>query len=118
MLRDGLPCRTLSAAEYDQHQRSRILRRLRKRAASLGFELVDLQGGFVMSAPRRAYSRSTRMECPGGGGRVGWQRQRAWIEVFSPAEITYSSGRRGWCAQVRANRSDTAPGPNQVSDCG
>jgi len=48
MLRDGLPCRKLSAAEYDQHQRSRILRRLHKRAAALGFELVDLQGGFVM----------------------------------------------------------------------
>src|SRR4029453_16942295 len=24
------------------------------------------------------------------GGRVAWQRQRAWIEVFSSAEMTYS----------------------------
>jgi hypothetical protein len=26
------------------------------------------------------------------GGRVGWRRQRAWIEVFSSAEMTNSSG--------------------------
>jgi len=48
MLRDRISYREMSAAEYDQQQRSRILRGLRKRAASLGFELVDTQTGLVM----------------------------------------------------------------------
>jgi transposase len=48
MLRDHTPYRECSAADYDQQQRSRILRGLRKRAASLGLELVDTQSGLVM----------------------------------------------------------------------
>lgn len=48
MLRDRMSYRDLSAADYDQQQRTRILRGLRKRAASLGFELVDTQTGLVM----------------------------------------------------------------------
>lgn len=48
MLRDRLPYRELSAADYDQQQRSRILRGLRKRAASLGLEIVDTRTGLVM----------------------------------------------------------------------
>ena len=40
------------------------------------------------------------------GGRVGWQRQRAWMGVFS-SEITYSSSPSGWPSQVRAYRSST-----------
>jgi len=48
MLRDHIPYREMSAADYDQQQRSRILKGLRKRAASLGFELVDTQTGLVM----------------------------------------------------------------------
>jgi transposase len=48
MLRHRMPYRELSAADYDQQQRSRILRGLRKRAASLGFDLVDTQTGLVM----------------------------------------------------------------------
>jgi transposase len=48
MLRNRIAYRELSAADYDQQQRSRILRGLRKRAASLGFELVDTQTGLVM----------------------------------------------------------------------
>jgi transposase len=48
MLRHRMPYRELSSADYDQQQRSRILRGLRKRAASLGFELVDTQTGLVM----------------------------------------------------------------------
>src|SRR5215218_5746744 len=41
------------------------------------------------------------------GGRVGWQRQRAWMEVFSSAEMTNSPGssRRPW--NRRAYRSST-----------
>ena len=42
------PYHELSAADYDRQQRSRILRGLRKRAASLGFELVDTSTGLVM----------------------------------------------------------------------
>ena len=48
MLRDRLPYREMSAADYDQQQRSRILRGLRRRAASLGCELVDTTTGLVM----------------------------------------------------------------------
>ncbi|MGH2609168.1 MAG: IS110 family transposase [Tepidiformaceae bacterium] len=48
MLRDRMSYREVSGAEYDQQQRPRILRGLRKRAASLGFELVDTQTGLVM----------------------------------------------------------------------
>ena len=48
MLRDRIPYRESSAADYDQHHRSRVLRGLRKRAASLGCELVDTQTGLVM----------------------------------------------------------------------
>jgi hypothetical protein len=36
------------------------------------------------------------------GGRVGWQRQRAWIEVFSSEEITYSSSPSGLPSKTRA----------------
>ena len=48
MLRDRITYRELSAVDYGQQQRSRILRDLRKRAASLGLELVDTQTGLVM----------------------------------------------------------------------
>ena len=48
MLRDHVPYHGRSAADYDQQQRARILRGLRKRAASLGLELVDTQTGVVM----------------------------------------------------------------------
>ena len=41
-------CLVFSNADYDQHQRSHILRGLRKRAASLGLELVDTSTGLVM----------------------------------------------------------------------
>jgi hypothetical protein len=47
MLRYRLTYRDLSTADYDQLQRSRILRGLRKRAASLGFDLVDIGTGVV-----------------------------------------------------------------------
>src|SRR5919201_92567 len=50
---------------------------------------------------------STRITLATAGGRVGWQRQRAWIEVFSSAETTNSPGssRRPW--KRRAYRSST-----------
>ena len=47
MLRDRMPYREQTAAAYDQQQRTRILRGLRRRAASLGLELVDTQTGLV-----------------------------------------------------------------------
>ena len=48
MLRDKMTYQERSAADYDQQQRSRILRGLRKRARSLGFEVVDTSTGLVM----------------------------------------------------------------------
>src|SRR6266545_6935171 len=39
--------------------------------------------------------------------RVGWQRQRAWMEVFSSAEMTYSSPSSGAPSNSRAYRSST-----------
>ncbi len=48
MLRYRTPYHELSAAGYDRQQRSRILGGLRKRAAFLGFELVDAKSGLVM----------------------------------------------------------------------
>jgi transposase len=48
MLRYRTPYHPLSAADYDRQQRSRILRGLRKRAASLGCEIVDTSTGLVM----------------------------------------------------------------------
>ena len=48
MLRDKMPYEEPSAADYDQQQRSRILRGLRRRARSLGFEVVDTSTGLVM----------------------------------------------------------------------
>src|SRR5215211_1984345 len=41
------------------------------------------------------------------GGRVGWQRQRAWMEVFSSAEMTYSPEPNAWPWNTRAYRSST-----------
>lgn len=38
---------------------------------------------------------------------MGWQRQRAWTEVFSSALMTYSSGPRSPPCQVRLYRSST-----------
>lgn len=45
MLRHQTPYRHLTAADYDQTQRSRILRGLRRRAASFGLDLFDPQTG-------------------------------------------------------------------------
>jgi transposase len=47
MLRDRIPYQELSTADYDKLQQSRTLRGLRRRATSLGFELVDTQTGLV-----------------------------------------------------------------------
>ncbi|OIJ88470.1 hypothetical protein BIV24_21450 [Streptomyces colonosanans] len=49
----------------------------------------------------------TRIALARPGARVGWQRQRAWMEVFSSALITYSSSPSGTPCQVRAYRSST-----------
>ena len=48
MLTYNMPSHHTSAAEYDTRQRTRILRGLRKRATSLGFELVEASTGLVV----------------------------------------------------------------------
>ena len=44
-LKDGLVYHDPGAAAYDAHHRTRVLRRLRQRAAGLGFALVNLETG-------------------------------------------------------------------------
>ena len=46
-LKDGLVYRDPGAAAYDARHRTRVLRRLRERAAHLGFALVNVQTGEV-----------------------------------------------------------------------
>ena len=48
MLKYNMPYQHTSAADYDKRQRTRILRGLRKRATSLGFELVEASTGLVV----------------------------------------------------------------------
>ncbi len=48
MLRDHTPYRDQPAAVYDQRQRKRVIHGLRKRAQSLGFDLVQLDTGLVL----------------------------------------------------------------------
>ncbi len=48
MLRNGMTYHEVTGHDYDLMQRSRILRGLRRRAASLGLELVDTNTGAVM----------------------------------------------------------------------
>ena len=47
-LKDGLVYQDPGAAAYDAHHRTRVLRRLRQRAANLGFTLVDHDTGEVL----------------------------------------------------------------------
>ena len=49
MLKYKMPYHEPSAAEYDKRQHTRILRGLRKRAKSIGFDLVDASTGLVIS---------------------------------------------------------------------
>ncbi len=49
-LRDKRPYREQTAGDYDAVQRSRILRHLRKRAESLGFQLLDRTTGELLGA--------------------------------------------------------------------
>jgi hypothetical protein len=49
---------------------------------------VHVPGGQVGHRPPRSYSCSTRIILALPGGRVGWQRQRAWMEVFSSEQST------------------------------
>ena len=48
MLRDHTPYYDLPAAEYDLRQSKRVLHGLRKRAQSLGFDLVQIDNGLVL----------------------------------------------------------------------
>ena len=50
MLRDHTPYRDQPAAAYDERQRKRVLHGLRKRAQSLGFDLVQLDTGLVLES--------------------------------------------------------------------
>lgn len=50
MLRDRQPYREQSAEDYAARQRSRTLRHLRRRAESLGFQLVDRDTGEILGA--------------------------------------------------------------------
>jgi transposase len=54
-LKGDLAYRDLGADTYEAQQRTRTLRRLRHRAASLGFELVNRSTGEILS-PSVAYS--------------------------------------------------------------
>src|SRR6266545_929357 len=58
-------------------------------------------------APPRRYSCSTRMARDTPAGRLGWHRHRAWMLVFSSAEITYSSFASGDPSNSPAYRSST-----------
>jgi transposase len=49
-LKDGLVYNDPGAAEYDAQHRTHVLRRLRQRAANLGFGLIDLSTGEVVDA--------------------------------------------------------------------
>src|SRR6516165_1328260 len=60
-------------------------------------------------APQRLYSCSTRIAVPGRQGWVGCLRRRAWMLVFSSAEITNSSSLRHLPCQPRAYRSSSRP---------
>ncbi len=51
MLRDHTPYRDQPAAEYDERHRKRALRSLRKRAQSLGFDLVQADTGLILESP-------------------------------------------------------------------
>ena len=47
-LKEGLLYQDPGAAAYDAHHRGRVLRRLRQRAATLGFALVNRDTGEVL----------------------------------------------------------------------
>ena len=47
-LRDRSPYREQPSAVYDERQRKRVLHGLRKRAQSLGFDLLQLDSGLVL----------------------------------------------------------------------
>src|SRR5919109_73601 len=60
-------------------------------------------------APPRAYSCSTRAGWPGRGAKEACFRMRAWMLVFSSAESTNSSSRRGRPSHCLAYRSRMRP---------
>jgi transposase len=49
-LKDGLVYQDPGAAAYDAQHRTRVIRRLRQRAATLGFTLVDHETGEVLES--------------------------------------------------------------------
>src|SRR4029453_9084055 len=68
---------------------------------------ADVVGGQV---GQRAAAVVVVVDPPAAGrarGRVGWQRRRAWMLVFSSVHSTYSPGPMGWPATGWAYRSST-----------
>ena len=51
MLRDHTPYRNQPAAVYDERHKRRALHSLRKRAQSLGFDLVQADTGLILESP-------------------------------------------------------------------
>ena len=79
-LKDGLVYQDPGAAAYDAQHRTRVIRRLRQRAANLGFTLVDhetgevLEGAVVRGPPPRRSPRLTVPVLPKAGEwtKVQW----------------------------------------------
>jgi len=67
-------------------------------------------------APQRLYSCSTFMGEPGRAGSVRWRRCRAWMLVFSSAEMTKSSLFKGFPCHWRSYRSRMRPA--LIANCG
>jgi hypothetical protein len=68
----------------------------------------DVPGGEIGEGALALIAQSTRRQRPG----VGWPTEArfgAWILVFSSAQMTQSSGRRGLPCQRRWYRSSTRP---------
>lgn len=63
---------------------------------------VDVPGGQVAEGATPVVLVLDAHVPGGGGASVGWQRWRAWIEVFSSAEITKSRFPRAFPSHVRA----------------
>src|SRR5207244_3622919 len=81
-LKDGLVYSDPGAAAYDAQHRTHVLRRLRQRAANLGFGLIDLSTGEVVDG---AVSYET----------WGCVAERGFIRL---------SGGRAWCAHLEFTR--------------
>jgi hypothetical protein len=77
-------------------------------ATSVIGEALAKAGAHALMVGRVVYSWSTRIGWRDVGTRVAGLRMRAWMEVFSSAESTYSTRRGGgWLSKRRGHRSRT-----------